>query len=822
MQTKKKLVVVGNGMAGIRAVEDILAIDPDLFDITVFGDENYTNYNRILLSKVLAGDVSVDEITLNTRSWYEENNIRLFLKTKATGIDRRRKMVLGAEGTEAPYDALLLATGSSPFILPIPGVDKEGVIAFRTIDDCNAMFDAGKRFRKAAVIGGGLLGLEAARGLLNVGMDVTVIHNEPYLMNLQLDSVASALLKTSLEKQGMKIRVSTLTTALTGDKRVEGLTFADGTSLEADLVVMAVGIRPKKKLAEQTGLYCNKGVVVGDYMQTITDSRIYAIGECAEHRGKTYGLVAPLYEQAKVFANQVTAIATRAYKGSVTGTTLKVSGVDVFSAGNFQGSADSDAIEYLDRSGGVYKKLILNDDKIVGAVMFGDTMDSSRFFQMIRDGKIVRDERHALLFGDSKLGDTGHSGINQASAMAADAIVCGCNGITKQTVCDAILSKGLKTRAEVKKCTKASGSCGGCGPLVDQLLASLVGSNFEASNKEAPMCDCTQFTHEEVKDGIRNRELLTVAQVLDVLEWKGEGCNTCRPALNYYVNMIWPASAMDDIRSRIANERTVANIQRDGTYSVVPRIFGGVTTAEDLIRIGEVAKKYNVPTFKITAGQRIDLLGVKKEDLVDVWRDLAMPSGNAYGKQLRTVKTCVGSEWCRFGTQDSTGLGIRLERIAERIHTPAKFKMAVSGCPRNCAESGIKDLGIVGVEGGWELYVGGNGGVKVRAADLLCTVKTDDEAVDVSLAFTQLYRESARHNERSAPWVERYGLDAIKKKVVTDLTSRKQLLERFHAYVASLTEDPWAARIAEEERKQKVATLDFEPIVVSAGLESRL
>lgn len=816
--TKKRLVVVGNGMAGIRAVEEVLAINPDLFEITVFGDEPHPNYNRILLSKVLAGEVSENELVLNPLDWYEKHGIRLFTNCRVQEIHRAERKVLGADGVAASYDVLLLATGSLPFILPIPGHAKPGVITFRTIADCHAMFTAAKRCRRAAVIGGGLLGLEAARGLLNVGIEVTVIHDRPWLMNLQLDRCAGDMLKSALESQGMQFRLATLTEEILGRDRVEGLRFKNGDTLACDLVVMAVGIRPNKMLAEQAGLHCNRGIVVSDTMQTLTDPRIYAVGECAEHRGKTYGLVAPLYEQAKIFANQVTMLATRAYRGSVTATTLKVSGVDVFSAGQFESSDDGDVIEYIDRTAGVYKKLVFQDDRIVGAVLFGDTLQGTRFFQMIQDGKIVRDERHTLLFEHSRLGDTGHSGADQVSAMAPNAIVCGCNGVTKQAICEAIVSKGLTTRADVKRCTKASASCGGCGPLVDQLLASLVGSNFEAPPKEAPLCDCTSFSHEEVKDGIRRQHLTSVRAVLEALEWKGEGCHVCRPAINYYVNMIWPGEAVDDGRSRIANERTHANIQKDGTYSVVPRIYGGVTTPEELIRIGMVARKYNIPTVKITGGQRIDLLGVPKEKLVDVWRDLGMPSGNAYAKALRTVKTCVGSEWCRFGTQDSTRLGIRLERIMERIHTPAKFKMAVSGCPRNCAESGIKDLGLVGVEGGWEIYVGGNGGVKVRAADLLCTVKTYDEAVEICLAFAQLYRENGRHNERTAPWVERYGLETIRKQVVDDTASRQALVARFHAYLKTLTVDPWAARVAEAEQENKQATLDFVPIFLADGV----
>jgi len=801
MSNKKKLVMIGNGMAGMRAIEEILDANPDMFDITIFGAEKYPNYNRIMLSPVLAGDATIQEIILNDAAWYTKHNITLHMGSRIREIQRGYKKVIAEDGSETEYDNLIIATGSNPFIIPIPGHDKQGVMAFRNIDDCDAMIEAAKTYKKAAVIGGGLLGLEAAKGLLNLGMEVTVIHDQATLMNMQLDSVAGEMLRADLEKQGMAFKVSTLTTEVLGENQVSGLRFKDGSTLNCELLIMAVGIRPNTALAKDCGIYCNRGIVVNDYMQTITDPGIYSVGECVEHRGIAYGLVAPLFEQAKTLAYMITGQGLHAYEGSVVSTKLKISGVDVFSAGDFMGGPGADVIELMDRVGGVYKKLVLDGDNIKGVVMFGDTADGPTFFQWMQDAKDLSDQRSTLLFSASGLGDSGHSGIDQVSAMADDTIVCGCNGIRKKEIVDVIVKEGVTTRKEITRCTKAAGSCGGCGGLVDQLLAATLGTAFVESTHE-PICSCTNLNHEQVKIQIHNQHLTTVATVMKALEWEGEGCHICRPAINYYIGMYWPTEAEDDRFSRVVNEKMHANIQKDGTYSVIPRVLGGDTDADYLIRMGEVAKKYHVKTIKITGGQRIGLYGIAKEDLRSVWRDLGMGSGFAYGKALRTVKSCVGSEWCRFGTQNSTAMAIRLEKIFDRTWYPAKTKMAASGCPRNCAEATIKDFGIVGVEGSWEIYVGGNGGVKVRAGDLLCMVTSDDEVVEIAKAYMQHYRETARHNERTAPWLERIGLEKIKQAVVEDVANRKNLVAHMELYLSTLTSDPWQDRLQDEHSQQ--------------------
>lgn len=794
---KQRLVVVGNGMAGMRTVEELLAINPDLYTIEVYSAEPHGNYNRILLSPVLAGDKSLAEITLNDEAWYADNGIVLHKGKSVVTIDRVRRRVITDDGSFSEYDRVLIATGSDPVMLPLPGKDLPGVVTFRDIADVEKMQEAAQHYRRAVVIGGGLLGLEAAYGLLQRGMAVTVVHLMDSLMERQLDSVAANMLRKSLEGRNIVFCMPAQTEAILGEDRVRAVRLQDGTEIAADLVVMAVGIRPNIALAKKAGLYCERGIVCGDTMQTY-DPRIYAVGECVQHRKQTYGLVAPLFEQAKVCANQLAMRGNYDYKGSVTSTKLKVTGVEVFSAGDFQGSEGGEEIVLHDPFQGVYKKLVIKDNRIRGAVAYGDTVDSAWYFQLLRDGTDISAMRSELMFGRSHLGDSGRGGHTATMQLSDDTEICGCNGVTKGAICSAIVSKKLFTLQDVRAHTKASSSCGSCTGLVEQLLASTLGSDYSVSTKLQPMCACTEHPHEEVRQAIREQGLKTIAAVRQFMEWQTpDGCHKCRPALNYYLLCAWPGEYVDDSRSRFINERAHANIQRDGTYSVIPRMWGGVTSAKELRAIADVADKFNIPTVKVTGGQRIDLLGVKKEDLPAVWGDLSkagMVSGHAYGKALRTVKTCVGSEWCRFGVQDSTAMGVELEKMTWGSWTPHKVKLAVSGCPRNCAEATIKDFGVVAVESGWELHIGGNGGVKVKATELLCKVKTPEEVKEYCGAYMQLYREEARYLERTAPWLERVGLAYVKERIVEDAENRKALHARFlHAQSFSQI-DPWAER----------------------------
>ena len=807
---KMKLLMVGNGMAGVRTLEELLKLAPSLYDITVFGAEPHANYNRILLSPVLAGEQTIQDIMLNDVDWYRDNGITLHLNKKITHINRKQRVVTADDGTAVEYDRLILATGSNPFILPIPGNDLPGVIGYRDIADTHAMIAAAKLHKHAVVIGGGLLGLEAANGLKLRGMDVSVAHINEWLMERQLDKASAKLLQKSLEDKGLKFLLQKQTAELVAGEsgRVAAVKFKDGETVPADLVVMAVGIRPNTALAESAGIYCNRGIVVNDTMQTY-DPRIYAVGECVNHRGTAYGLVAPLFEMAKVAANHLAEFGIGRYTGSVTSTKLKVTGIDLFSAGNFAGGEGYEEILLSDPVGGVYKKLVIQDNKLAGAVMYGDTVDGAWYFQLLREGRNISDIRDHLMFGQSHVGDLGHTGHNRAAAMTDEMEICGCNGVCKGSIVKAIKEKGLFTLEDVRKHTKASSSCGSCTGLVEQLLASVLGGDYSEAPKTKSICGCTDHTHAEARAVIRDNKLLSIPEVMDFMEWRTpNGCSTCRPALNYYLISTWPGEAADDPQSRFINERAHANIQKDGTYSVIPRMWGGQTNSSELRRIADVADKYAIPTMKVTGGQRIDLLGVKKEDLPGVWADLDMPSGHAYGKALRTVKTCVGREWCRFGTQDSTQLGVDLEKALWKMWAPHKVKLAVSGCPRNCAEVAIKDVGIIGVDSGWEIYIAGNGGIKTEVAHFFVKVKTAEEVMEYTAAFLQLYREEGFYLERTVHYFNRVGMDYIKQRVLEDTEGRRELHARM-IFALQVEKDPWV-----EHAREGVLKHEFEMLTV--------
>ncbi|MGE8297129.1 MAG: nitrite reductase large subunit NirB [Pseudomonas sp.] len=806
---KLKLVMIGNGMAGVRTLEELLKLAPDLYDITVFGAEPHPNYNRILLSPVLAGEQTFEEIVLNDLNWYADNGIKLLLGRKVVKIDRTKRLVIADDGSEAEYDRLLIATGSSPFILPIPGKDLQGVIGYRDIADTQTMMDTARIHKHAVVIGGGLLGLEAANGLKLRGMDVTVVHIGDWLLERQLDRTAGELLQKSLEDRGLKFLLPKHTAELldNGEGRVCAVKFKDGEVIPADLVVMAAGIRPNSELAEQAGITCNRGILVNDTMQTY-DPRVYAIGECASHRGIAYGLVAPLFEQAKVCANHLAQLGYSRYQGSVTSTKLKVTGIDLFSAGEFMGAEGTETITLSDPIGGVYKKLVIKDDVLVGACLYGDTADGGWYFRQIREGQNVSEIRDHLMFGEGAIGDVGHQGADKTANMPDSMEICGCNGVCKGTIVKAIQENGLFSVDEVKKHTKAASSCGSCAGLVEQILISTVGGAADVKPKsEKAICGCSDFNHGQIRKAIREQHLTSMAQTMEYLNWSTpNGCATCRPALNYYLISTWPGEARDDPQSRLINERAHANIQKDGTYSVVPRMWGGVTNPSELRRIADVADKYKVPMVKVTGGQRIDLLGIRKEDLPGVWKDLDMPSGHAYGKSIRTVKTCVGSEFCRFGTQNSTQLGIDLEHDLFNMWSPHKVKLAVSGCPRNCAEAGIKDVGIIGVDSGFEIYIGGNGGIKTEVAEFFVKVKTAEEVREYNAAFLQLYREEAFYLERTVHYMQRVGMEHIKKAVLENEANRKALAARLH-YALSFEQDPWKERLETPQLKKEFDTI---------------
>ncbi len=806
---KQKLVVIGAGMASGRVLEHLTDAAPDAFDITLFNAEPRGNYNRIMLSPVLAGDQTYQDIVTHDDDWYAERGITCRFGEKVVKIDRDLKVVEGENG-HVPYDKLIFGTGSNPFMIPMPGHDLDGVIAYRDLEDTEQMMGMGAG-NKVVVIGGGLLGLEAAAGMAARGADVTVVHIMGHLMERQLDPAAGYLLKKSLEEKGITVLLNAKSTEIAGkDGKARALLLDDGTELPCDLLVMAVGIRPNIALAQETGLAVGHGIHVDDQMIT-SDADIYAVGECVEHQGEIFGLVAPLYDQAKVLAQTLLGDEA-AFKQRSLSTKLKVTGCDLFSAGDFAEGDTREDIVFRDPARGVYKRLVLEDDKLVGAVMYGDTADSNWFFGLIRDAEDVSEMRETLIFGPAYQGGGSADPLSAVAALPPEAEICGCNGVCKSDITAAI-ADGATDLGAIRATTKASASCGTCTGLVEQLLQVTLGDDFQMPTAQ-PICGCCDLTHEDVRRLIKSQELKSQEAVWQELGWKTlNGCHVCRPAVNYYLLADWPVEYQDDPQSRFVNERKHANIQKDGTFSVVPRMWGGITNPAELRAIADAAEKYDVPTVKVTGGQRIDLLGVKGADLPYIWSDLnkaGLVSGHAYSKGLRTVKTCVGTDHCRFGTQDSTGLGVKLEKILWGSWTPHKLKLAVSGCPRNCAEATCKDIGVVCVDSGYQISIGGAAGMDVKETELLVQVPTKDEAIEVVMAVTQAYREGGKYLDRLYKWMAKVGLDWIKETVVDDLDNRRALVERFELSQSIYRKDPWAEHAKEAQRFAPIADLTLE------------
>ncbi len=783
-----RLVVIGNGMAGVAAVEHIRTLKKDM-QVTIFGSEAHVNYNRVLLSSVLSGNAKVEEIILNTPEWYKKNEIDLHLGVSVDSVKPKEKIIITDAGDVYTFDKLLIAAGSYAFIPPIKGVKTRGkltpgIFTFRNLDDTQAMLNWAKNSRKAIVIGGGLLGLEAARGLALQGIEVAVAHLMDRLMDMQLDAAAAEILKKEINKLGINVLLGHCAEKVIGNGRVEGLRFTNGNIYQADMIVIATGIRPNVELAIEAGLKVNQGIVVNDYMQT-SNPDIYAVGECAEHRGKVYGIVAPLMEQAKVAADAIAGNSTLRYEGSVVATKLKVAGIPLASIGNFyEESAGSEALVYSDPGASLYKKAVIQGGRVVGAILLGDLDEYNRFYEYIRNREDITLHRKYLLTGQP-------GAITSVASMPDSATICGCMGVSKGAIVKAIEEYGLTSKEEVSEKTKACTSCKGCAPLIDQILQETLGGEYIRQEGLQLFCKCLPMTWEDIKKEVITQGLKSVSAILNALG-NGIGCDACKPGLNYMLSELYLNDYEYEDDACFVDDRFYANVQKDGTFSVVPRIYGGVTTPEQLRRIADVADKYNVPMIKITGGQRIDLIGIQGEQLSSVWSDIGLPSGHAYSKAVRTCKTCVGDTFCRFGVQDSIALGIEMEQRYQGIPCPAKIKMAVSGCPRNCAESGIKDIGVVGIQTGWEVYVGGNGGIKVRVAELLSVVKTKEEALDLTGIFIQYYRENARWLERTSHFIERIGIDHIRDVIVKDkLGIVEQLRERINQAVA-VYRDPWA------------------------------
>ncbi len=813
---KEKLVVIGNGMAPGRALEKLLEAQPERYEITIFNEEVRVNYDRIMLSPVLSGEKTFEEIVIHGDGWYIKNNITLYKGYKITKIDRAAKTVTTQDGTTAVYDRLIIATGSVPFILPVPGHDLPGVLTYRDLDDVNAMMIAAQSGGRAIVIGGGLLGLEAAAGLSEQGMDVTVLHLMPTLMERQLDPTAGYLLQRAIESRGIKVITKANTKEIIAKQDGTGITsvkLEDGSEIPADLVVMAVGIKPNAGIAVDAGLKTNRGIVVDKHMRT-SDPDILALGECVEFEGNVYGLVAPLYEMANVVAKGLMDEATGGFVDSALATKLKVTGIDLYSAGDFEEGEMREDIVLRDAASGIYKRLILEDNRIIGVVLYGDTADGAWFFQMIKDHTDISGLRDTLIFGPAYAGGAAADPTAAVAALPDNAEICGCNGICKSTITGAISQLGLTSIDEVRTHTKASASCGTCTGLVEQLLTLTLGDQYNPAAIVA-ICGCSDLGHGDIRRLIVSKQLKSIAAVMQELQWRTpQGCAKCRPALNYYLLADWPGEYIDDQQSRFINERVHANIQKDGTYSVVPRMWGGITSSRELRAIADVVDKYNIPTVKCTGGQRVDMLGVKKHDLPGVWADLnaaGMVSGHAYAKGLRTVKTCVGSDWCRFGTQDSTGLGVKIERLMWGSWAPAKVKMAVSGCPRNCSEATCKDVGVICVDSGFEIHFAGAAGLDIKPTEVLGFATSEQETMEIIAALVQLYRREGYYLERIYKWARRVGIERIQALIIDDLDNRNALYNDFVFSQQFSQKDPWQERVRGSQAHEFSPMAHFAP-----------
>jgi nitrite reductase (NADH) large subunit len=809
--------VIGNGMAPGRMLEHLLEAAPDAYQVTIFNAEPRVNYDRILLSPVLSGEKAYEEIIIHGDGWYIGHGIMLYKGHKVVEIDREAKTVTSEHGEIVTYDKLVIATGSNPLIIPVPGHDLPGVITYRDLDDVRAMLLAAQSRKKAVVIGGGLLGLEAAAGLRARDMDVTVVHLMPTLMERQLDPAAGYLLQRALEERGIKIMTNASTAAIVGNGRVEGVELADGAVIPATLVVMAVGIKPNAALAKEAGLEVERGIVVDGGMRT-SDPDIFALGECAEVDGQVYGLVAPLYEMAKVTAAHLMGNASAEFVHADTPTKLKVTGIDLYSLGDFAEGEDREEIVLRDAAAGVYKRIVIKENRIIGTVLYGETVDGAWFNDLKKKRTDISEMRETLIFGQAYQGGSPLDPTAAVAALPDDAEICGCNGVCKGKIVGTIRAKALTSLDDVRAHTKASSSCGTCTGLVEKLMMLTLGDAYNPSAVK-PICGCTDLSHDEVRRLIKAKRLKTIPQLMQELEWKTScGCAKCRPALNYYMVAEWPGEYADDYQSRFINERAHANIQKDGTYSVVPRMWGGQTSAKELRAIADVVDMFSIPTVKVTGGQRIDMLGVRKEDLPAVWAELGKAgfvSGHAYAKGLRTVKTCVGSDWCRFGTQDSTGLGVRIEKFMWGSWTPAKVKMAVSGCPRNCAEATCKDVGVVCVDSGYEIHFAGAAGLDIKGTEVLGLVKTEEEALEHIVALVQMYREQGHYLERIYKWAKRVGVAEIRRQIMDDRDKRRAYFDRFVHSQRFAQIDPWSERASgkdkHEFRPMAEATLEAVP-----------
>jgi nitrite reductase [NAD(P)H] large subunit len=777
------VVVVGGGIAG-QAVCEALREHDEHTPVTLVCAEPRPPYDRVRLSEILVSGASAQTLALRPPEWFEDRRVNVLTGRRVAAVRADERVVELDDGSELSYATLVLATGSNALLPPIPGIDLPHVRAFRDPDDCDAIREAARHARHAAVIGGGLLGLEAARGIAAQGCPVTVVHLMDRLMERQLDHGSAALLRAALD---FDVELERQTTEITPGT----LRFADGDELPADLVVVSIGIAPETTLARAAGAQVRRGIVVDDALRTSLPGML-AVGECAEHQGVVHGLVAPILEQARAAAATILGH-EGAYVGSIPSAKLKVAGIDLVAIGDADG--DAQAVS-ADAAAGVYRKLVVRDGAAAGAILLGDIRGAEALLSLVRRGDTV----------DDPLGVLAAAAQAGPAEMADDVQVCNCNGVCKGAIVAAVSEAGARTPREAMAMTRAGTGCGSCKALVVDIVALAAGG--EVAEEPAYLCPCRRQTREELAAVIRERGLESVSAVSRACA-TGRECGTCKPALAYLVSEVNANRHREERDARFINDRVHANIQKDGTFSVVPRMYGGVTTPAELRRIADVAERFEVPLVKVTGGQRLDLLGVRKEDLPKVWAELGMPSGHAYAKAVRTVKTCVGTDFCRYGLGDAIGAGIEMEKAWEGVYTPHKVKSGVSGCARNCAEATVKDVGLVAIgEDRWQVRIGGAAGGNVREADVLCTASSRAEALRAATTFLQYYRENAEFKERTYDFVPRVGLDRI-REVVLGEQSGAALRERFRLAKAAVR-DPWLER-EDPYHPRQFTDLDDEP-----------
>jgi len=806
MQTKPTLVIVGNGMVGHKFIEYLLQSEAGKrYRIVTFCEEPRLAYDRVHLSEYFTG-ASAEDLSPVEAGFYTDNGVQVYLHDKVVAIDRDRREVVSAQGVTLAYDKLILATGSYPFVPPIPGREREGCCVYRTIEDLEAITRAAEGATTGAVVGGGLLGLEAANALKNIGLQTHVVEFAPRLMAIQVDDAGGAILKRKIEALDVGVHTSRNTVRISaGESCRNRMEFDDGEALETDLIVFSAGIRPRDELARESGLVLGPrgGIEINDYCQT-SDANIYAIGECALWHEQIFGLVAPGYDMARAAVQHLNENQEYRFQGADMSTKLKLLGVDVASIGDAHGrTAGANAYTYTDEPAGIYKKLVVSEDgrQLLGAVLVGDAEVYGNLLQMVLNGIELPEHPDALILPERAGGGAGLG----VEALPDSAQICSCNNVSKGDICAAVAG-GATTVGALKSCTSAGTGCGGCVPLMTQVM------NHELARQgievDTDLCEHFPYTRQDLYQLVRVGRIRRFDELLEK-HGKGRGCDICKPAVASILASCWNEHVLADGRGALqdTNDRYLANMQKDGTYSVVPRVAGGEITPDKLIVLGEVARKYDLYT-KITGAQRVDLFGARLEQLPAIWSDLVaagFETGHAYGKSLRTVKSCVGSTWCRFGVGDSVGLAIALENRYKGLRAPHKIKFAVSGCTRECAEAQGKDVGVIATEHGWNMYVCGNGGMKPRHADLFASDLDRETLIQYIDRFLMFYVRSADRLQRTSVWMENLegGVDYLREVIIDDKLGLCAELEQEMAQVIDSYQCEWKATLEDEEKLKR-------------------